>query len=75
MHEHDTLMGRWSSKSGKHWVALYKTPDGAFIYDAPRQGGCLGVIPDAQALHEMERRVAEGWFQPDANVTPMRRVF
>lgn len=71
------LLARWSSRSGKHWVELYETSDGAFTYTAPDCGGTLGgpALGKATALHTMQAKVDSGYFQTDANKTPMRRVF
>jgi hypothetical protein len=68
------VVARWESRSGKHWVDLYAYPDSGHGYKAPGCGGFLGVMDEAAALAIMEQKVADGYFQPDANVTPMRRV-
>lgn len=67
------VIARWESRSGKHWVELSEDRWG-FAYTAPGQGGVLGRVSRAEAVTEIERRAAMGLFQPDANVTPMRRT-
>lgn len=67
------LVARWESRSGKHWVELRRV-DGGYEYTAPGCGGYLGDIPEPAAVSEVERRVADGYFQPDRNTTLMRRV-
>jgi hypothetical protein len=79
----ETLIARWESRSGKHWVDLYFNPafklaDGRIVTDAHYRGvNCMGSVkgstPD-EAILEMENRVRVGYFQPDANKTPMKRV-
>lgn len=67
-----TLIARWESRSGKHWVDLYRDELG-YTYKAPGQGGNLGALSsDSIAVRMIELRLEN--FQPDANTTPMRRV-
>lgn len=67
-------IARWESKSGKWWAELRRDQYG-YAYRGVDCGGSLGILPsDADAVAELDRRVASGYFQPDANTTPMRRV-
>ena len=68
-----TVIARWESRSGKHWVEL-ATDGAAYRYRAPDAGGYLAEATKAEAMAEMNRRVAAGYFQPDANKTPMKQV-
>lgn len=79
----ESIIARWESRSGKHWVNLYFNPafklaDGHIVADAHYEGiGCGGSIAastESEAIAAMETRVASGYFQPDANKTPMKRV-
>lgn len=77
------LIARWESRGGKYWVELYFNPafrlaNGSTVVDAHYKGqGCGGSVrgntPD-EAIADMEQRVASGYFQADANKTPMRRT-
>lgn len=77
-------IARWESKGGKYWVDLYYNPafelsDGRVVIDAHYQGhGCGGSVPDAtseqDAIDRMQQRVDRGYFQADANKTPMKRT-
>jgi hypothetical protein len=74
-------IARWESKSGKHWVDLYTDGVGAW-YKASDCGGSLGKIrmdttleaAQAELVSTFQKRVDSGYFQPDANITPMRRI-
>lgn len=68
------LIARWESVSGKHWVELTRSESGSVFYDAPRATGSLAKVTDAEAIADMQARVDKGYFQPDANKTPMKRV-
>jgi hypothetical protein len=69
-------IARWESKSGKHWVNLSANGDGSYFYDAPDMHGSLGhQNNDQAAIDQFSVRVVTGIFQPDANTTPMHRVF
>jgi hypothetical protein len=69
------IIARWESKSGKYWVELTRSESGSVFYDAPQATGSLGRdLTDEQAVTDMQARVNKGYFQPDANKTPMRRV-
>lgn len=66
-------IARWESKSGKHWVDLLH--DGTFAaYTAPNCGGYLGTMTPNAAISAMQQRVDTGYYQPDANKTPMKKV-
>ena len=77
------LIARWESKGGKYWVDLYFNPafrldNGETIVDAHyrgqgRNGGVDGQT-EAEAIENMQTRVDRGYFQADANKTPMHRV-
>jgi hypothetical protein len=76
-------IARWESKGGKYWVDLYFNPcfhlaNGTDVVDAHYRGdGCGGGV-DGQTIEEaiasMQSRVDRGYFQADANKTPMHRV-
>lgn len=70
------IVAAWRSVSGKHFVTIERDtlPDGrvCYSYRALDAGGVLGVISEADAVAEIERRLDT--FQPDANKTPLRRV-
>jgi hypothetical protein len=76
-------IARWESRGGKYWVDLYYNPafklaDGSTIVDAHYRGdGCGGSIQaqsEAEAIASMQKRVDAGYFQADANKTPMKRT-
>lgn len=67
------LVAKWESRSGKHTAELHRT-DSGFKYAGDGCGGYLVETTEPEAIAAMERRVASGYFQPDANVTPMRRT-
>jgi hypothetical protein len=82
--ENEKLLGRWESRGGKYWVELHSgyfspiaNPE-TLIYSARYSGadcgGSLSAGSDHEAMIEIERRIAAGYFQADANKTPMRRV-
>lgn len=77
------MVARWESRSGKHYVELFYNPefklaDGRIVidahYSAPRASGGITAASLDDAIAKMEARVATGYFQPDANKTPMKRV-
>ena len=79
----ETLIARWESRSGKHYVELFYNPefklaDGRIVIDAhyraPNCGGGIAATSPDDAIAKMEARIASGGFQPDANKTPMKRV-
>lgn len=65
------LIAYWESKSRKHWLALYRTPDG-YRYEAVGATGRFPAASEAEAIAMMERRLSD--FQPDRAKTLMRRV-
>jgi hypothetical protein len=66
------LVARWTSRSGKHHVALYHDAFGYF-YNATGGSGYLGKLAsDEAAIRALEPRVND--FQPDRNRTPMLRT-
>jgi hypothetical protein len=78
-------IARWESRGGRYWVDLYFNPcfhfdDGTSAPDAHYRGcGCSGgvdgVQTEAEAIAAMQTRyVDRGYFQADANKTPMHRV-
>ncbi len=76
-------IARWESRGGKYWVDLYFNPEfklasGQIIVDAHYSGtGCGGGVPaqsESEAITHMQGKVDSGYFQADANKTPMRRV-
>jgi hypothetical protein len=69
------IIAKWESRSGKHWVQLIKQGSG-YSYTSPDAGGSLGsnVTTDAQAIQALADKVLTGYFQPDANTTPMQRT-
>lgn len=79
----EKLIARWESRSGKYWVNLYFNPefklaDGRIIPNAHYKGvdcgGGLAAATPEDAIAQMQTRVASGYFQPDANKTPMKRT-
>ncbi len=70
----EITLAKWESKSGKYWVTLTRSDYGV-SYTAPQACGTFAnPITDAEAIAQMANQVALGYFQPDANKTPMRRV-
>ena len=78
-------IARWESRGDKYWVDLYFDPcftfnDGSTAVDAHYRGdgcggGVDGVSTEAEAIAAMQTRyVDHGYFQADANKTPMHRV-
>lgn len=76
-------IARWESRGGKHWVNLYYDPafrlvDGRTVssadYEAPDCGGNLGSCTETEAARKLQVMVDTGYFQPDANKAPMKRV-
>ena len=68
------MTARWESRSGKHWVELVAYESGGYGYRSPGMGGCIGNVTEAEAIASIQSKVDAGYFQPDANVTPMHRV-
>jgi hypothetical protein len=78
-------IARWESRGGKYWVDLFFNPafhlcNGTDVVDAHYRGdncggGVDGVSTEAEAIAAIQTRyVDRGYFQADANKTPMRRV-
>jgi hypothetical protein len=70
-----TTVARWESKSGKHWVNLYRSDNPAlkgYGFDSPDIHGWFGDIGEEQAIRELQRRLDT--FQPSRNKTPMLRM-
>lgn len=78
-------IARWESRGGKYWVDLFFNPcfyccDGTTAVDAHYRGaGCGGPVDgvqtEAEAIAAMQTRyVDRGYFQADANTTPMHIV-
>ena len=72
-----------SSRGGKYWVDLYFNPafhhaNGTDMVDARYRGdNCIGPEDgqtESEAIVAMQTRVDRGYFQADANKTPMHRV-
>ena len=77
------LIARWESRGGKYWVNLFFNPcfhlcNGTDVVDAHYRGdNCGGPVDgqtEAEAITTMQIRVDRGYFQADANKTPMHRV-
>lgn len=66
-------IARWESRSGKHWVDLLHDGEHA-SYRSEDCGGFLGRITEAEAIERLTAKVQSGYFQPDANKTPMQQV-
>jgi hypothetical protein len=58
MGEDKTLVGRWQSKGGKYWIAVYEDEHG-FFYRSDDGGGSFGYQSREQALAQIEGRVAD----------------
>ena len=83
--ENDILIARWESKGGRYAVELYRGSEGwsyrEFTNGTPRGFGCWPGFQQKgrgeQARYgfiSFGRRLRGGYFQADANTTPMRRV-
>lgn len=68
------LVARWESKSGKHWVEVYDSPQGQSYSASGGAGGWFYDGPEAM-MARMTNRVAMGDFQPDSAKTPMALVY
>lgn len=68
------IVAEWASKGGRYVATLYADGARGFHYSGDSCGGWLAAKDEASALVEMETKVKAGYFQPDANVTPMRRT-
>ena len=76
-------IARWESRGGKYWVELFYNPafklaNGNFMIDAHYRGNSCGggvvAISEDSAIAEMQKKIDMGYFQADANKTPMRRI-
>jgi hypothetical protein len=76
-------IARWESRGGKYWVDLFFNPcfhlcNGTDVVDAHYRGdNCSGPVngqTELEAIADMQQRVDRGYFQADANKTPMHRV-
>jgi hypothetical protein len=70
-----TRIARWESRGGAYVVELYKQDGSGFSYRGTGCGGYLGNDwTEAEVLEAFQARVDSGYFQPDANKTPMKRT-
>ena len=76
-------IARWESRGGKYWVDLFFNPvfhlcDGTDVVDAHYRGdNCNGPVngqTESEAIAAMQAQIDHGYFQADANKTPMHRV-
>jgi hypothetical protein len=76
-------IARWESRGGKYWVDLYfnscfHLDNGTDIVNTFYRGqGCGGSVDgqtETEAITAMQARIDRGYFQADANKTPMHRV-
>ena len=76
-------IARWESRGGKYWVDLFFNPafhlcNGQTVVDARYRGnGCGGPVngqTETEAIAAMQIQIDRGYFQADANKTPMHRV-
>jgi hypothetical protein len=74
MNPGDRKVARWESKGGSHIVELWKLDGSGWYYRATNAGGYLGneFQDDKEVIESFLPRVND--FQPDKNVTPMRRI-
>lgn len=71
-------IARWESRGGKYWVDLYFDPcftleNGQTVVDVHYRGDGYGGGVNGQTA-DMQSRIDRGYFQADANKTPMHRV-
>jgi hypothetical protein len=70
----NVAVATWQSRGGKYTATLYRDSLG-YTY---KGNGCLGNLgpfaSDAAAIEAMQSRMDSGFFQADANTTPMRRM-
>lgn len=72
------LIGRWESKGGAYAAELWKMEGSGFYYSGMGCHGYFGNdLPESEAIARMEERClpGAGFFQPDNNKSPMKRVF
>ena len=76
-------IARWESRGGKYWVDLFFNPtfhlcNGQTVVDAHYRGdNCGGPVngqTESEAIAAMQAQIDRGYFQADANKTPMHRV-
>lgn len=76
-------IARWESRGGKYWVDLFFNPafhlcNGQTVVDAHYRGeGCGGPVngqTELEAIATMQTQIDRGYFQADANKTPMHRT-
>lgn len=79
----ERVIAEWRSRSGKHSVVLHYNPafvlaDGRTVIDAHYKGqncgGGIAATSEEDAIAQLQAKVDSGYFQPDANKTPMKRV-
>lgn len=79
----ERLIARWESRGGKYWVELFYNPSfllasGETVIDAhyrgARCGGGIMATSESDAIAKLQTRADAGYFQADANKTPMHRV-
>jgi len=70
-------IARWESRTGKHWVELEWNNEFGFSYVSPDACGSLVANTTDEAIAELAPRLEPyaGYFQPDSNKTPMKRVY
>ena len=69
-----TVVARWVSRGGAHYVELTKGP-GYYYYRGRYCGGSLGPVPtDEAAVAIIQARLDRGDFLPDKAKLPMKRV-
>lgn len=66
------IVAVWESRGKATTVTLYADECG-YTYKASGAGGSIAATSDPQAIGNLEGRIND--FQPDANKTPMRRVY
>jgi len=69
-----TTIREYRSRTGKWSARLIEHADGTYSYKADGCGGYMGAMSRADAIEAFTRREACGYFQPDANKTPMRLI-
>lgn len=68
-------IARWETRSGKHWVTLYRQTTWGRVghgYNSPDGSGWFGYVTEEEAFAEMVERIGTGMFQPGK--TPVSRV-
>lgn len=68
-----TLIARWQTRGGKHWVELFRHEDRSYTYTGNDCGGCLGVLAnDRHAIAVMEPKLV--YMVPDNARIGMQRT-